>query len=163
MKMGSSDNITGVSYADIGDDNHDDLSFYSRRRMGNIVVLLITLTLHCFPMIISITLYFQDIYATHLIEQKPTLLASHVTTSAVLQYSSLFSLRCNCNITNVYPWVTAAVGSCKITHISCNGCRILAFLYYRGKIYMKLTFFCKSQEKYNSRIYAIPCAFPEIL
>lgn len=83
MKMGSSDNITGVRYADIGDDNHEDPSFYSRRRMGNIVVLLITLTLHCFPMIILITLYFQDIYATHLIEQKPTLLASHVTTSAV--------------------------------------------------------------------------------
>lgn len=83
MKMGSSDNITGVSYADIGDDNHDDLSFYSRRRMGNIVVLLITLTLYCFPMIISITLYFQDIYATHLIEQKPTLFASHVITSTV--------------------------------------------------------------------------------
>lgn len=81
--MGSSDNITGVSYADIGGDNHDDLSFYSRRRMGNIVVLLITLTLHCFPMIISITPYFQDIYATHLIEQKPTLFASHVITSTV--------------------------------------------------------------------------------
>lgn len=66
MKMGSSDNITGVRYADIGDDNHEDPSFYSRRRMGNIVVLLITLTLHCFPMIILITLYFQDIYANPL-------------------------------------------------------------------------------------------------
>lgn len=66
MKMGSSDNITGVSYADIGDDNHEDPSFNSRRRMGNIVVLLITPTLHCFPMIILITLYFQDIYANPL-------------------------------------------------------------------------------------------------
>lgn len=30
MKMGSSDNITGVIYADIGGDNHDDPSFYLR-------------------------------------------------------------------------------------------------------------------------------------
>lgn len=30
MKKGSSDNITGVSYADIGGDNHDDPSFYLR-------------------------------------------------------------------------------------------------------------------------------------
>lgn len=154
MKMGSSDNITGVRYADIGDDNHEDPSFYSQRRMGNIVVLLITLTLHCFPMIILITLYFQDIYANPL--------SLRVMWPHRL-YSSRFSLRYSCNITNVYPWVTAAV---KITHISrdsCNGCIILAFLYYRGKIYTKLTFFCKSQEKYNSRIYAIPCAFKEIL
>lgn len=78
MKMGSSDNITGVSYADNGDDYHDDLSFYSRRRMGNIVVLLITLTLHCFSMIILIN---HAVLSRHL--RKPTLLASHVTTSAV--------------------------------------------------------------------------------
>lgn len=58
MKMGFSDNIIGVSYVDIGDDNYDDLSFYLWRRMGNIVVLFIILILYCFLMIILIMLYF---------------------------------------------------------------------------------------------------------
>lgn len=93
-------------YYRIGDDYHDDLSFYSRRRLGNIVVLLITLTLHCFPMIILITLYFQDIYANPL---SLRVMWPH------RQYSSRFSLRYSCNITNVYPSVTAAV-----SHSSCK-------------------------------------------
>lgn len=58
MKMGFSDNIIGVRYVDIGDDNYDDLSFYLWRRMGNIVVLFIILILYCFLMIILIMLYF---------------------------------------------------------------------------------------------------------
>lgn len=74
--------------------------------MSNIVDLLITLTLHCFPMIILITLYFQDIYANPL---SLRVMWPH------RQYSSRFSLRYSCNITNVYPWVTAAV-----SHSSCK-------------------------------------------
>lgn len=58
MKMGFSDNIIGVRYVDIGDDNYEDLSFYLWRRMGKIVVLFIILILYCFLMIILIMLYF---------------------------------------------------------------------------------------------------------